>query len=624
MAKRPGFAITVTAVDQASAQFDKINKSIARMSAPAEQFNRQVSKFGDVSGITRMTDGVRGMTSGFLDSFRAVDRLAGSLGLVTGVTSLAGIAAFTDRWRSTTAALNSTSKMLGVGVSTLSKLQGAARLAGIGAEDMNAGLKGLGETLRDATFGRNSDAIQMFRQLKVEFEDSPGKVRDMVDVLPELADKIAAIKDPFTQARIATTLFGGAGEAMLPFLRKGSAGIKKLTEEVGLLGNMDQAAADAATRLTTSIEKVKIAGEGLANEVLAPLAPHLERIAEDMAAWTKENKDWLASDITKNIKEYGSAINNVVKEIGGWKEVAGDLLLYWSTRFMPGMIGGAVKLYLIMKWVKGVFEIGPKPGESLDAYQKRKQDSFGDWMEKNLGIRPGILERLFTPSGETETPSFQSDDATKQARAEQARQYFTAQGYTPEQVAGILANIRGESGFEPGAFNPAGGGEGAQGIGQWRGSRIEDFRKMFGRNPRGAPYEDQLKFMAWELKNKEAAAGRYLRLATTPDDAANAMTYEYSRPEKDKVDEIAKQRRAYARGYASTGGGTMPVPPIPPPVPPAAAHQGGAAAPGTTGRVQVDVNLRGAPAGTTATATASGAATAPPPRVEQAMPFGGP
>jgi hypothetical protein len=40
---------------------------------------------------------------------------------------------------------------------------------------------------------------------------------------------------------------------------------------------------------------------------------------------------------------------------------------------------------------------------------------------------------------------------------------------------------------------------------------------------------------------------------------------------------------------------------------------------GINGRVQVDVNLKNAPPGTTATATASGSATAAPPRVETAM-----
>jgi hypothetical protein len=48
--------------------------------------------------------------------------------------------------------------------------------------------------------------------------------------------------------------------------------------------------------------------------------------------------------------------------------------------------------------------------------------------------------------------------------------------------------------------------------------------------------------------------------------------------------------------------------------------EGTPAAAGTTGRVQVDVHLRNAPPGTTATVLSSGAVVAPPPRVETSMP----
>lgn len=51
--------------------------------------------------------------------------------------------------------------------------------------------------------------------------------------------------------------------------------------------------------------------------------------------------------------------------------------------------------------------------------------------------------------------------------------YFTSQGYTPQQASGIVGNLMAESGsrLDPNAFNTAGGGNGAFGIAQWRGSR---------------------------------------------------------------------------------------------------------------------------------------------------------
>ncbi len=51
--------------------------------------------------------------------------------------------------------------------------------------------------------------------------------------------------------------------------------------------------------------------------------------------------------------------------------------------------------------------------------------------------------------------------------------YFTSQGYTPQQASGIVGNLMAESTsrLDPAAFNTAGGGRGAFGIAQWRGSR---------------------------------------------------------------------------------------------------------------------------------------------------------
>ena len=51
--------------------------------------------------------------------------------------------------------------------------------------------------------------------------------------------------------------------------------------------------------------------------------------------------------------------------------------------------------------------------------------------------------------------------------------YFTSQGFTPQQASGIVGNLMAESGsrLDPAAFNSAGGGNGAFGIAQWRAGR---------------------------------------------------------------------------------------------------------------------------------------------------------
>ena len=63
-----------------------------------------------------------------------------------------------------------------------------------------------------------------------------------------------------------------------------------------------------------------------------------------------------------------------------------------------------------------------------------------------------------------------------------AYKYFTAQGFTPEQASGIVGNLMTESyaHLDPNAYNPAGGGQGAYGIAQFRGSRLKGLLDFAG------------------------------------------------------------------------------------------------------------------------------------------------
>jgi len=63
-----------------------------------------------------------------------------------------------------------------------------------------------------------------------------------------------------------------------------------------------------------------------------------------------------------------------------------------------------------------------------------------------------------------------------------AYKYFTGQGFTPEQASGIVGNLMTESyaHLDPNAYNPAGGGQGAYGIAQFRGSRLKGLLDFAG------------------------------------------------------------------------------------------------------------------------------------------------
>jgi len=83
--------------------------------------------------------------------------------------------------------------------------------------------------------------------------------------------------------------------------------------------------------------------------------------------------------------------------------------------------------------------------------------------------------------------------------AHDAMQYLiTRHGLTVEQAAGVVSNLRAESGLNPAAFNAEGGGQGALGIAQWRGDRQKALKAAGA-----STLEQQLDFMMTNPAERE-------------------------------------------------------------------------------------------------------------------------
>lgn len=124
------------------------------------------------------------------------------------------------------------------------------------------------------------------------------------------------------------------------------------------------------------------------------------------------------------------------------------------------------------------------------------------------------------------------------SRETEAMDFFISRGYSKVQAAGIVGNLHKETGgFREDVIrgDKSGRGDGgkAVGIAQWHPPRQRDFQKAMGKNLVGASFQDQLKFVDYELRNggpQERKAGRLLKNATTPAQAAAIVSEFYERP----------------------------------------------------------------------------------------------
>ena len=153
-------------------------------------------------------------------------------------------------------------------------------------------------------------------------------------------------------------------------------------------------------------------------------------------------------------------------------------------------------------------------------------------------------------------------------------------GWSPEQAAGMAANIKAESSGNPGAVGDRGK---AYGLAQWHPDRQANFARVMGKDIRGSSVSEQVAFMDWELRNTEKKAGDMLANARTKEDAAAIFSRYYERP-GDVAGEAFKRRSIASQIPLQSGGGAEFGPSTP--------------ASGSPGKITVDVNFQNAPPGT--------------------------
>lgn len=137
--------------------------------------------------------------------------------------------------------------------------------------------------------------------------------------------------------------------------------------------------------------------------------------------------------------------------------------------------------------------------------------------------------------------------------------YLKAAGLPDHVAQGAAAGAEAESRTDPRAFNADGGGNGAFGIGQWRGSRQAELFRRYGRNP---TLQEQAEFLAWEIKGGDRG-GKDVMAAKTATEALNAYIGE-TRPDGTGWGFMrplhGPQREGdIKRGLAALGGGAVAV-----------------------------------------------------------------
>ena len=123
------------------------------------------------------------------------------------------------------------SDQTGIAANSLQAYANAGKLAGVGQETIDKGLRRLAQSMREADQGvaTYSDS---YKALGISVRDSDGNLKSSETVLGEIADRFADLPDGATKAAISMEIFGRSGASLINLLNGGSAALEEFNYAV--------------------------------------------------------------------------------------------------------------------------------------------------------------------------------------------------------------------------------------------------------------------------------------------------------------------------------------------------------------------------------------------------------
>lgn len=283
--------------------------------------------------------------------------------------------------------INDTAEKLGVGTEELQQFQYAAKLSGVEAESAAQSLGFLNKNIGEAISG-NATAAKTFADLHVQIKNSDGTVRELGDVLPDVADAFVKVGSAQQRTAIAMSIFGRSGAQLVPILNQGSDGLEDLYKEFDRLGgSLSEDFIHGADEAGDELDKLKFSFEGLKSRIavtvfptLITLTKYLEEVSGSLVHLSKE------TNVIK-VGLYGLA---GASGFGALRLLASlSKSLGFTTKAAEGLGGG----------LKAIFNLGFKGGLLLTALTgialvaediytlfTGGQSAIGEWLDKLGGV----------------------------------------------------------------------------------------------------------------------------------------------------------------------------------------------------------------------------------------------
>ncbi|WP_079218933.1 phage tail tip lysozyme [Herbaspirillum robiniae] len=500
--------------------------------------------------------GLKNFTTGVDDATKGVVRLVATI-QGAALTIGAGVSAMASKLEG----LYFVSQRTGAAASSLKAFEYAARNLGISSQAAFGTVENLAKFLRENPAGEN-----YLQAIGVQTRDANGQLRDTVDILSDLGQEMGK-RPTWLAAQYGNVL--GIDQNLLLAMRNGDfARYMQQYREMSKNNGLDKAAEDAhqfmiqLRDLGTTFENFAIRLEGA---LVQKIGPKLQSFRK----WFEKNSPAIAD----RIASIASAIIDAAAAMGPPLAALADIFISldkatdgWITKILLAI--AAFKILGGFQLVSGIWRMATALRAMGAASAAASAATAGGAAAGGAGAAAaggGLLARLFpwlARAGVGLGLLLHSGDLNSGEEEELARRraaagiapsgaapksaidavgFFQRMGWSRDQAAGIVANLRAESNLN---HQAVGDGGNAYGVGQWHPDRQANFQAWAGKDIRESSLMEQLQFVNYELtQGAEQRAGQLLRAAQNAQQAGDIVSRYYERP-ADREGEAARRGAA--------------------------------------------------------------------------------
>ena len=301
------------------------------------QLKGLVDDAAEAGGVLRdvAVDGLEKLTFGLGRAAVSTAKWGVGLGALSATAAAVGLVDMAANFATGASAMGRSADMLGIPVNKLSQFGIAAHLAGSSAEQMQASLTGLQDTVSKAAFGGDNSAFAEFRHIGIDVGDGQrGAAKDYLAMLPKIADETERLAKTNVHAAQHFLDVVGVGKDLFPMMRHGSAGLQPYLKQAADMNPIQDEDVDRARKLEVTIAGLEERFASFGREAGAAAAPGLTHALDELQKFLAGHKQDVADffgEVEHGIEWLTTPRNlswlheEVDKIIGGFKE-AGHLV----------------------------------------------------------------------------------------------------------------------------------------------------------------------------------------------------------------------------------------------------------------------------------------------------------